>query len=162
MDSGTRIRGVSAPRRWDGTSPSGGGGGRLRDARLDGVRILIVDDDPDGRELLMTVLEQRGASVVAASCAADAFALLARRPDVLVSDIAMPEEDGLTLIRRIRTLPADEGGAVPAIAVTAYAARSDRARALEAGFDCYLSKPVDLEALIATIDELRARRRDAG
>ncbi|MDB5214779.1 MAG: Two-component hybrid sensor and regulator [Myxococcaceae bacterium] len=126
---------------------------------LEGLRIVIVDDDADARDLLATVLTQRSARVFAADCAAEAFDLLAReRPDLLISDIAMPEEDGYTLIGRVRALSADDGGRTPAIAVTAYAGRADRKRALDAGFDAHFAKPIDIDALVVTLLDIRSTR----
>jgi CheY-like chemotaxis protein len=122
---------------------------------LNGLVILIVEDDDDARELMQAVLEQRGATVSAAESVARAFELLSlTTPDVVVSDIAMPEEDGLTLARRLRALPADGGGQTPIIAVSAYAGSADRVRALAAGFDRYLHKPVDFEELSMTITSI--------
>lgn len=124
---------------------------------LEGLRIVIVDDDPDARDLLRTVLEQRSARVFDAECASDAFELVKReRPDVLISDIAMPEEDGYMLIARVRALTEDEGGRTPAIAVTAYAGRADRNRAIEAGFDAHYAKPIDLDALVDRLLDIRS------
>jgi CheY-like chemotaxis protein len=126
---------------------------------LEGLRIVIVDDDADARDLLVTILTQRSARVFAADCAAEAFELLAReRPDLLISDIAMPEEDGYTLIGRVRALCAGEGGRTPAIAVTAYAGRADRKRALDAGFDAHFAKPIDIDALVGTLLDIRSTR----
>lgn len=117
-----------------------------------GIVILVVEDDPDARELMQAVLEQRGANVFAAESVARAFELLeTSTPDVIVSDIAMPDEDGLTLVRRLRSRPDDRGGKTPTIAVSAYAGSSDRVRALAAGFDRYLYKPVDFDELSSTI-----------
>jgi CheY-like chemotaxis protein len=122
---------------------------------LQGIVILIVEDDDDARELMQAVLEQRGATVSAAESVARAFELLQRTsPDVVVSDIAMPDEDGFTLARRLRALPADDGGLTPIIAVSAYAGSSDRTRALAAGFDRYLNKPVDFDELSVTIHSI--------
>jgi CheY-like chemotaxis protein len=119
---------------------------------------VLVDDDPDARDLLATVLAHRAAEVFAASSASEAFALVKReRPHLLISDIAMPEEDGYTLMRRVRALPVEEGGRTPSIAVTAYAGRADRARAIEAGFDAHYGKPIDIDTLI---DHLIAIRDD--
>jgi CheY-like chemotaxis protein len=126
---------------------------------LEGLRIVIVDDDADARELLATVLTQRSAQVFAADCAAGAFELVTReRPDLLISDIAMPEEDGYTLVGRVRALAVDDGGRTPAIAVTAYAGRADRKRALDAGFDAHFAKPIDIDALVATLLDIRSAR----
>jgi CheY-like chemotaxis protein len=126
---------------------------------LQGLRIVIVDDDADARDLLATLLKQRNAEVFAGQSAAEAFDLLQReRPDVLISDIAMPEEDGYMLIRRVRVLGADEGGRTPALAVTAYASRADRTRALEAGFDGHFAKPIDIDSLVQTLLDIRSAR----
>jgi CheY-like chemotaxis protein len=130
---------------------------------LEGLRIVIVDDDPDARDLLETLLTQRNAEVFAGDSAAEAFDLLQReRPDVLISDIAMPEEDGYMLIRRVRVLSADEGGRTPALAVTAYAGRADRTRALEAGFDGHFAKPIDINSLVETLLDIRSAREPRG
>jgi CheY-like chemotaxis protein len=121
---------------------------------LEGIRVLAVDDDDDARDLLRTILESRRATVFVASNAREAFDLLAKeQPHVLVSDIAMPDEDGYALIRRIRTL-AGPAGRTAAIAVTAYTGPADRARALKSGFDRHVPKPVDLDLLVRTILDL--------
>jgi CheY-like chemotaxis protein len=126
---------------------------------LEGLRIVIVDDDADARDLLATVLTHRNAELFVAECAADALELVMRhRPDVLISDIAMPDEDGYSLIKRIRTLAPEAGGKTPGIAVTAYAGRADRARALTAGFDMHFSKPVDIDLLVDALVDLRSAR----
>ena len=121
-------------------------------AILKGLRVLVVDDEPDALDLIRVVIEQRGAEVSTANSAAAGFdALEAGRPDVLVCDIGMPGEDGYGLIRRIRALGAASGGETPAIALTAYAADSDRAQALAAGFQLHVSKPVDPDSLVRVI-----------
>ena len=119
--------------------------------RLDSLRVPVVDDDEDARELLRALLESRGADVLTASSVADALACLESCPDVIVSDIAMPEADGYSLVRAVRALERGTARRLPIIAVTAYAGASDRARALEAGFDLHCAKPVDLEALAYAI-----------
>lgn len=125
---------------------------------LNRLNILVVEDDPDARELMQAVLEQRGASVCSAESVARAFELLERSlPDLIISDIAMPEEDGIAFIRRLRAMPVERGSQTPAIAVSAFVASADRARALAAGFDHYLFKPVDFDQLCATIRSLLAR-----
>jgi CheY-like chemotaxis protein len=117
--------------------------------------ILVVEDDPDARELMQAVLEQRGATVLTADSVATAFELFEeKKPDVIVSDIAMPEEDGFGLVKRIRALSRDDGGEKPIVALSAYAAKSDRVRALSAGFTEYLHKPVDFEELVSTIQSV--------
>jgi CheY-like chemotaxis protein len=113
---------------------------------------LIVDDDEDTLELLSTALSQRGATVTAVSSAAQAIeSIKAFRPDVLVSDIAMPGEDGYKLIERVIAL--DVAPRIPAIAITAYAKEEDKERALSAGYQRYLSKPVELGEFISAVGE---------
>lgn len=137
--------------------------GRTRDANtsgvrgvLEGLRVVVVDDDGDARDLLATVLLQRKAEVFVAESAAEALVLVQRElPDALISDIAMPEEDGYMLIGRVRALPEEHGGKTTSIAVTAYAGRADRKRALDAGFDAHFSKPVDIDTLIEELAPLR-------
>ncbi len=129
--------------------------------RLDGVRVLVVDDQPDTRELLKAMLEGCGASVTVAASTEEALGLLAQNvPDVLVSDIAMPGEDGYELIRRVRALPRERGGRVPAAALTAYARTEDRLRAIKSGFQIHVPKPVELNELAAIVASL-ARRAEA-
>jgi signal transduction histidine kinase len=126
-----------------------------RDIRLDGVRLLIVDDDEDSRVLVGLLLEGQGATVACASSAGEALSLLAERPpDVLLSDIGMPDVNGYSLIRRVRSLSGDRGGRTPAIALTAYARAEDGERAFAAGFQAYLTKPVDPERLAALVANL--------
>ena len=126
--------------------------------RLEGLRVVVVDDDDDARDLLATVLLQRSAEVFVAESAAEAFELLKRElPHALISDIAMPEEDGYMLIARVRALPEDRGGKTPSIAVTAYAGRADRKRALDAGFDAHFAKPVDIDSLVEELTALRPK-----
>jgi PAS domain S-box-containing protein len=130
-------------------------------ARLSGLRILVVDDEADSRELLDSILRQDGVETMSASGAADALEVLRhQRPDVLVSDIAMPEEDGYSLMSKVRALEAedtDQLAPVRAIALTAYARTEDRLRALEAGYDMFLPKPVEPEELVSTIANLTQR-----
>ena len=123
--------------------------------RLDGVHVLLVEDDDDSRKLLGTMLKQHGAEVTSASSSADAFRLLSERlPDILVSDIGMPDEDGYELIRRIRALPVEKGSSIPAIALTGYATRKDRDRSLAAGYQNHLAKPIEQRDLVAAIASL--------
>jgi signal transduction histidine kinase/ActR/RegA family two-component response regulator len=118
--------------------------------RLDGLRILVVDDEPDTRDLLRQGLESCGASVRVAGSAAEAVdAIVAEIPDILISDIGMPGIDGYDLIRQIRELPADAGGKVAAVALTAYTRVEDRLHALRAGYDMHVPKPVELAELVA-------------
>jgi CheY-like chemotaxis protein len=127
---------------------------------LTGLRVLAVEDDLDSRELLATVLGQSGAVAHAAASAAEAFRLFTSGTfDVLVSDIGLPGEDGYGLISRIRTLSPTEGGRIPAVALTAFARGDDRTRALRAGFDMHLPKPVEPAELVAVLGNLTGRRR---
>jgi CheY-like chemotaxis protein len=120
--------------------------------------MLVVDDDEDSRDVLVHVLKLAGAHVDVASSAADALrALQGRIPDVLVSDIGMPMEDGFSLIKRIRALAPAQGGKLPAVALTAYARSEDRATALRAGFNAHVAKPVEASELIAVIASLCGR-----
>jgi CheY-like chemotaxis protein len=125
---------------------------------LAGLDILLIEDDRDSRELMHLFLEQSGARVLEADSAAPAFNLLhrpgRRLPDLILSDLAMPEEDGYSLIARIRKLPAEEGGQVPAIALSAFATAESKKRALDAGFHRYATKPFDPDTLLSTILEL--------
>ena len=124
---------------------------------LDGVSVMVVDDDQDSRSFMCQLLRNHGASVVAAESTEEALGRFKElRPRVLISDIGMPGEDGYALIRRVRELPAGEGGAVPAIALTAYAGPDDARAALGAGYQRHLSKPVAVPHLMATIAELAA------
>jgi PAS domain S-box-containing protein len=126
--------------------------------RLEGFKLLIVDDEPDGCELLNTILKECGAEVRAARSAAEGFEMLKRwRPDVLISDIEMPHEDGYSLIAKVRTLKNEEGGQTPTIALTAHVRVEDRLRALSSGFDAHVCKPVELVELVAVIASLTRR-----
>jgi PAS domain S-box-containing protein len=118
----------------------------------DGLSVLLVDDEQDTREALRMVLQQNGMAVTTAASAREAFELLPQlQPDILLSDIAMPGEDGLTLIRRVRLLPPGGGGLIPAASLSAYAGAVDRRDALLAGFQAHVAKPVDLAELLAVI-----------
>lgn len=122
------------------------------DLDLTGICVLAVDDDPDARELLAVLLSQYGAEVVTVDSAAAVLAQLdAFQPDVLVSDIGMPEVDGYALIRQVRALPADKGGQIPAIALTAYAREDDQQRAIASGYQRHVPKPLEPEQLVQTL-----------
>jgi PAS domain S-box-containing protein len=126
--------------------------------RLDGTKILVVDDELDTRELLRIGLSQCGAVVVTANSAQEAIDALEReKPAILVSDIGMPDEDGYDLISKIRALPAERGGRTPAIALTAYARTEDRLRALRSGYQMHVTKPVEMSELVAVIASLIGR-----
>lgn len=136
--------------------------GNLEQRRLDltDVRVLVVDDDMDALELLQTVLETYGARVRTASSAGEALhALEDETPDVLLSDIAMPIEDGYDLIRKVRALPEDHGRDVPAAALTAYARADDRRRVIEAGYTTHVAKPIDPAELVAIVCALAKAKR---
>jgi signal transduction histidine kinase/CheY-like chemotaxis protein len=129
-------------------------------ADLSGLKVLVVDDAPDTLDVLEQILRHSGADTVTATSAVKALALLEQeRPDVIVSDIGMPEVDGFELMRRIRRRGADASGAIPAIALTAFTRQDDRNKALQAGFDDYLAKPVEAGALVECIADVAARRR---
>ena len=128
---------------------------------LDGLRVLVVDDEEDTRVLLRMVLERCGASVTAVSSAQEALAALKQsRPDVLVSDLGMPEEDGYSLIKKVRALSAEDGGQTPAAALTAYARVEDRLKVLNSGFQIHIPKPVEPIELVTVVANLAGRTRD--
>jgi CheY-like chemotaxis protein len=125
---------------------------------LRGIRVLAVDDEADARHLLKAVLEQCGAEVRTCGSAGEALAALEEyRPDVLVSDIGMPEEDGYFLIRKVRALTAESGGRTPAVALTAYARIEDRLQALSAGYNMHVPKPVEPAELAVVVASLAGR-----
>ena len=124
---------------------------------LDGLRILVVDDEAGILELLKTILEQSGAQVTAVASAKEAIAVLTanlRKHDVLLSDIGMPDEDGYALIRQVRALGAELGGQIPAVALTAYVRVEEQSESLAAGFQRHIAKPVELAQLVSVIAEL--------
>jgi len=122
---------------------------------LVGLRVLVVDDEPDTRDMIAEVLTQCGCRVDRAASVREALALMeASRPDLLLSDIGMPDEDGYALIRRVRELPAEKGGTTPAASLTAYASGEDRRRALLAGFNMHVPKPVEPAELVAVVASL--------
>ncbi len=125
---------------------------------LAGVRVLVVDDEADARELFAITLTECGAQVLTAASAAEALALIEHeRPDALLADIGMPEEDGYALITKVRQLPPERGGRTPAAAITAYARAEDRMRALRAGFQTHLPKPIKDAELITLVANLAGR-----
>jgi CheY-like chemotaxis protein len=122
---------------------------------LQGVKILIVDDETDTRELVAFVLEQQRAQVTAVSSAYEALVALPQvKPDVLLSDIGMPGMDGYMLIQQVRTLAPEQGGQVPAIALTAYAGDTNQQQVIAAGFQKHISKPIESEVLVQEIAHL--------
>lgn len=117
--------------------------------------MLVVDDEQDARELLVFVLKHCGAEATSVASAREALAALAAsKPHVLLSDIAMPDEDGYELIRQVRSLSRKRGGEIPAAALTAYATEEDRARVLAAGFQVHLPKPIEPTHLVAAVSHL--------
>ncbi len=147
MVAGVRDHAVAQAKSGPPDSPS-----------LDGVRILVVDDDPAAVELVQEVLTQMGGEVRGAGTAEEALRVLEQwRPDVLVSDIEMPGQDGYTLIRKIRALAPERGGMTRAVALTAFGRPEDRIRSLMAGFNIHVSKPVDPSELTAIVASLAGR-----
>jgi PAS domain S-box-containing protein len=131
--------------------------------KLAGLRVLVVEDEEDTRDLLATALGHSGAEVEGAASALEALTAFRRRPpDVMVCDIALPGEDGYSLLARVRALDAEQGGLVPAVALTAYAQSDDRSRALAAGYQVHLAKPVDAGELVAVVARMAARHRSGG
>ncbi|HEY9763320.1 MAG TPA: PAS domain-containing protein [Trichocoleus sp.] len=125
---------------------------------LQGLKILVVDDETDAREFVKFLLEQYGAEVAIASSAQEAQQLLpVLKPNLLLSDIGMPGEDGYSLIRKIRTLPVEQGGQIPAAALTAYARESDRIQALDSGFNVHVPKPIEPIQLLTVLTRLAER-----
>jgi CheY-like chemotaxis protein len=156
------VRAVATP-----LGEAGGAPATVKISReLAGVRALVVDDEDDARELIETALAQHGADVVAVSSAADAYTLITTtpqqdRPDVMVTDIGMPGEDGYSLIRRVREWERKRGVYIPAVALTAYGRVEDRMRALSAGFQMHVAKPVEPDELVVVILSL-VRRPNGG
>jgi signal transduction histidine kinase/ActR/RegA family two-component response regulator len=133
------------------------------DVDLTGLKILVVDDQPDARELVSRVLRDHNAEVTSAGSAEEGLTLLQRsRPDVLISDIGMPSVDGYEFLRRVRALGRGTGGSIPAIALTAFARSEDRTRALREGFQVHVAKPVEPEELVVSVASLVRRQRDLG
>jgi signal transduction histidine kinase/ActR/RegA family two-component response regulator len=134
----------------DPISPTNGHARRA----LNGLRILIVEDDADSRDMLETVLRSHGADVLTAKDVIEGFDIFrAQRPDILVSDVGLPELDGYDLIRRVRSLSENDGGTTPALALTGYVSMQDQSKALSAGYQVHLPKPVDTDRLVKSILE---------
>jgi CheY-like chemotaxis protein/anti-sigma regulatory factor (Ser/Thr protein kinase) len=122
---------------------------------LEGVHVLVVDDEDDARDLVSEFLSRCKLRITTASSVEDAIRVVEeQRPDIVVSDIGMPGEDGYSLARRLRALPAERGGRTPAVALTAYARTEDRTKALVAGFNSHVPKPVEVAELIAVLASL--------
>ncbi len=127
---------------------------------LEGISILVVDDEPDARDLLQRVLSERHARVVVAESADRGLELIQlEKPDVVLSDIGMPKKDGYEFIAAVRKLAPEQGGKTPAIALTAFARSEDRTRAMLAGYQVHLSKPIEAHELIATVASLTGAHR---
>ncbi|MEG4010478.1 response regulator, partial [Microcoleus sp. Pol1C5] len=127
---------------------------------LEGLHVLVVDDQIDTRELLEFVLESYGAEVSTVESARSALVAMKENPgryDVLISDIGMPEDNGYFLIREVRALAAEAGGEIPAVALTAYASDRERSRAIEAGFQMHISKPVQPDQIALIVANLAGR-----
>lgn len=126
---------------------------------LTDIKVLVVEDNDDARGLLTTWLEEENANVTAVASAQAALEALSQSlPDIIISDVSMPEVDGYTLMRQIRALPSEQGGQIPAIALTAYAEESDRQQAITAGFQRHIAKPIEIDKLIEAIASLVVRR----
>jgi CheY-like chemotaxis protein len=127
---------------------------------LYGLKLLVVDDDVDTRELIDWVLRRAGAEVVTAESAAEALAALDKeRFHLLISDIAMPDEDGYSLLKKVRALPPERGGRIPAVALTAHSMVQDRLQSLRAGFQSHVPKPVVPEELVEVVASIIHLRR---
>lgn len=122
---------------------------------LENVRVLVVDDDEDSRELIRVTLEQQGARATCVTGAHEGLLEIQRSvPNVVVSDLSMPDEDGHAFLRKVRALPRDRGGRVPAVALTAMTTREARVASREAGFHYHLDKPVDPQKLVDIVQSL--------
>ena len=125
---------------------------------LEGLRVLLVDDEAEARQILSTVITRTGAEVKTCNSASEALAKLAEwKPDVILSDIAMPDEDGYSFIGKVRSLPRDQGGDIPAAALTAYARDVDRRQSLAAGYQMHIAKPISAGQLVTMIAKLAGR-----
>ena len=132
--------------------------GTLEFRSLDGLRVLLVDDEPESREIISTVIMRTGAEVTACTTASEALTKLADwKPDVILSDIAMPDEDGYSFIGKVRSLPREKGGEIPAAALTAYARDVDRRQALAAGYQMHIAKPIGASQLVNIVARLAGR-----
>jgi len=125
---------------------------------LSGLRVLFVDDQPDTRELVTFALTQYGAEIRGSSSVREALEVLEQwKPAVIISDIGLPGEDGYELVQRVRALKPQQGGSIPAVALTGYASLTDEVKAFAVGYQAHLSKPVELDQLVATIARLAGR-----
>lgn len=130
------------------------------EAELRNTRVLVVDDDLDTLEVMRVILESHGAQIAVAATAAEGLAALETfGPEVILSDIGLPDEDGCDFMRKVRALPADQGGQTSAVAASAHVHTSDRERAFNAGFHAFLAKPIDARALVGSVKALVERAR---
>jgi signal transduction histidine kinase/CheY-like chemotaxis protein len=161
VDAGSTLRPESRPT--EATEPASAAYRYNPDADdwlLNGVRILAIDDHIDTRESLSTLLEQFGASVSTAGSAAEALAALPRvKPEILIVDIGLPDEDGYSLLKKVRALPIAEGGHIPAVALTGFTREQDRRMAASVGFQRHLAKPINVEELLSTLKHLVEQQR---
>ena len=138
-----------------------GGGGHAEitcPPSLQGLRVLAVDDEEDTREMIRAVLEHCKMEVITAGSASEALEAIAKsHPDVLISDLGMPGEDGYALIAKVRALPPERGGQIPAAALTAYVRGEDRVKVLRSGFHLHVSKPLEPNELVAVVANLASR-----
>lgn len=127
----------------------------LDNSRISGLKVLLIDNEPDALDLLESMLAQYGANTIIATSAMEGFNLVATaRPDIIIADIGMPEKDGYQFMQEVRNLPPQEGGATPAIALTAFAHPEDRKKAIRSGYQAHLSKPFEYSELLAAIENL--------
>src|SRR6185369_5629778 len=151
---------ISTPKETEATQPAHRNEIALLDGlpSLEGLKVLVVDDEADTRELIREVLKECGSEVITSRSVAEALeAIEKHKPDILISDLGMPDEDGYSLISKIRALPEDQGGQIPAAALTAYARAEDRMRVLRSGFQFHLPKPVDSAELVTVVASLAGR-----
>jgi signal transduction histidine kinase len=154
----TVVLPIAAVQRAGATDATHLGSTTAAGQRLDGVRVLVIEDDTDSRELEAAALAQSGAVLFTAASGRDGVGMARRvRPDVLVCDLAMPDEDGLTVVRKVKSWAAEVGVTLPALALTAYARAEDRDRALAVGFDLFLTKPVEPSDLVRAVARLARR-----
>jgi signal transduction histidine kinase/CheY-like chemotaxis protein len=154
----TIVLPIAAAQRAGATDGPQPGSATTAGQRLDGVRVLVIEDDTDSRELVAAVLVQAGAILFTAASGRDGVSMARRvRPDVVVCDLAMPDEDGLTVVRKLKSWAAEVGVTLPALALTAYARAEDRDRALTVGFDLFLTKPVEPSDLARAVARLARR-----
>jgi CheY-like chemotaxis protein/two-component sensor histidine kinase len=153
---------LAAPEAAQSEEPRAAQAVALEGPKLRGVKVLVVEDEPDTREALRTVLDLEGAQVRVAGSVREALAAFSReRPDLVISDIGMPAEDGFALLAKLRALPREVGGDVPAVALTAHASADDAERTRAAGYELHLAKPIEPASVVAALASLLARRDSA-